>query len=277
MRILIVDDDDLSLQILDGVLDEMGYEVDRARDGKEALAKLQSGEIHIVITDWEMPTMNGLDLCRAIRENDFVGYIYIIMLTSRDGGQQKIEGLHAGADAFLVKPLNSEELVVSLKTAERILSLETRDLTMFALAKLSESRDPETGAHIERVQSYARLIAQHLSETDKYRGMVDPEFIRLIHQTSPLHDIGKVAIPDSILLKPGKLSTDEMAIMRTHARSAPDAGRIPQAVSQRSVPADGPGHRSFASRAVGREGISGGLKGRPDSAGSANRDDRGCL
>jgi putative two-component system response regulator len=218
MRILIVDDDDLSLQILDGVLDEMGYEVDRARDGKEALAKLQSGDLHIVITDWEMLTMNGVELCRAIRENDFVGYIYIIMLTSRDGGQQKIEGLHAGADAFLVKPLNSEELVVSLKTAERILSLETRDLTMFALAKLSESRDPETGAHIERVQTYARLIAQHLSTIDKFRAMIDPEFIRLIHQTSPLHDIGKVAIPDSILLKPGKLSTDEMAIMQTHAQ-----------------------------------------------------------
>jgi putative two-component system response regulator len=218
MRILIVDDDDLSLQILDGVLDEMGYQVDRARNGQEALTKLQSGDIHIVITDWEMPTMNGLELCRSIRENDFVGYIYIIMLTSRDGGQQKIEGLHAGADAFLVKPLNSEELVVSLKTAERILSLETRDLTMFALAKLSESRDPETGAHIERVQSYARLIAQYLSMTDKYRSMVDPEFIRLIHQTSPLHDIGKVAIPDSILLKPGKLTPDELAIMRTHAQ-----------------------------------------------------------
>jgi putative two-component system response regulator len=218
MRILIVDDDDLSLQILDGVLDEMGYEVDRARDGQEALEKLRGGEIHIVITDWEMPTMNGVELCHAIRDNDFAGYIYIIMLTSRDGGQRKIEGLHAGADAFLVKPLNSEELIVSLKTAERILSLETRDLTMFALAKLSESRDPETGAHIERVQSYARLIAQHLSTGDKHRGMVDPEFIRLIHQTSPLHDIGKVAIPDSILLKPGKLSLDEMAIMRTHAQ-----------------------------------------------------------
>jgi putative two-component system response regulator len=218
MRILIVDDDDLSLQILDGVLDEMGYEVDRASDGQEAMSKLRAGDLHIVITDWEMPKMNGLELCRAIRENDFIGYIYVIMLTSRDGGQQKIEGLHAGADAFLVKPLNSEELVVSLKTAERILSLETRDLTMFALAKLSESRDPETGAHIERVQSYARLIAQRLATTDKYRGMIDPEFIRLIHQTSPLHDIGKVAIPDSILLKPGKLSDAEMEIMRTHAR-----------------------------------------------------------
>jgi len=217
MRILIVDDDDLSLQILDGVLDEMGYEVDRARDGQAAMEKLQGGEIHIVITDWEMPTMNGMDLCRAIRASDLIGYVYIIMLTSRDGGQQKIDGLNAGADAFLVKPLNSDELVVSLKTAERILSLETRDLTMFALAKLSESRDPETGAHVDRVQSYARLVAQHLSTTDKYRGIVDGEFIRLIHQTSPLHDIGKVAIPDSILLKPGKLSPEEMAIMRTHA------------------------------------------------------------
>ena len=165
MRILIVDDDELSLAILEGVLDEMGYEVERATNGREALTMLHRGDIHIVITDWEMPTMNGLDLCRAIREDDFAGYIYIIMLTGREGGQQKIEGLHAGADAFLVKPLNSEEMVVSLKTAERILGLETRDLTMFALAKLSESRDPETGAHIERVQSYARVIAQQMSTT----------------------------------------------------------------------------------------------------------------
>jgi putative two-component system response regulator len=216
MRILIVDDDELSLAILEGVLDEMGYEVERATNGREALTMLHRGDIHIVITDWEMPTMNGLDLCRAIREDDFAGYIYIIMLTGREGGQQKIEGLHAGADAFLVKPLNSEEMVVSLKTAERILGLETRDLTMFALAKLSESRDPETGAHIERVQSYARVIAQQMSTTPAHRGMIDAEFIRLIHQTSPLHDIGKVAIPDSILLKPGKLTNDETEIMRTH-------------------------------------------------------------
>jgi putative two-component system response regulator len=216
MRILIVDDDELSLAILEGVLDEMGYEVERANNGREALKKLREGNIHIVITDWEMPEMNGLDLCRTIRADDFSGYIYIVMLTSREGGQQKIEGLHAGADAFLVKPLNTEEMIVSLKTAERILSLETRDLAMFALAKLSESRDPETGAHIERVQSYARVLAQHLSRTEKHRGIIDAEFIRLIHQTSPLHDIGKVAIPDSILLKPGKLTDDEMAIMRTH-------------------------------------------------------------
>jgi len=95
--------------------------------------------------------------------------------------------------------------------------LETRDLAMFALAKLSESRDPDTGAHIERVQSYARLLAQYLSTTEGYSDVIDTNFVRLIFQTTPLHDIGKVAIPDSVLLKPGKLTPEEMAIMRTHA------------------------------------------------------------
>jgi putative two-component system response regulator len=217
MRALIVDDDEISLEILENVLSEMGYDVVRATNGKEALAQLRKDPIHLVITDWEMPEMNGLELCRAIRGDDFEGYVFIIMLTSRDGGQQKIDGIHCGADAFLVKPLNPEELLVSLKTAERILSLETRDLAMFALAKLSESRDPETGAHIERVQSYARLLAQHLSTTDRYYDVIDTEFVRLIYQTSPLHDIGKVGIPDSVLLKPGKLDGTEMSVMRTHA------------------------------------------------------------
>ena len=217
MRALIVDDDELSLELLQHILQEMGYEVERAANGKEAIERLRPGTIHLVITDWEMPEMNGLELCRAIRSEDFDGYVFIIMLTSREGGQQRIDGIHAGADAFLLKPLNSEELLVSLKTAERILGLETRDLAMFALAKLSESRDPETGAHIERVQCFARLLAQYLSTTERYSDVIDTGFVRLIFQTTPLHDIGKVAIPDSVLLKPGKLSGAEMAIMKTHA------------------------------------------------------------
>jgi putative two-component system response regulator len=217
MRALIVDDDDLSLELLQEILREMGYEVERAANGKEAIEKLRRNAIHLVITDWEMPEMNGLELCRAIRAEDFDGYVFIIMLTSREGGQQRIDGIHAGADAFLLKPLNSEELLVSLKTAERILGLETRDLAMFALAKLSESRDPETGAHIERVQSFARLLAQYLSTTERYSDVIDTNFVRLIFQTTPLHDIGKVAIPDAVLLKPGKLTAAEMDVMKTHA------------------------------------------------------------
>jgi putative two-component system response regulator len=217
MRALIVDDDELSLELLQDILREMGYEVERAANGRQALERLRRDPIHLVITDWEMPEMNGLELCRAIRAEDFEGYVFTIMLTSREGGQQRIDGIHAGADAFLLKPLNSEELLVVLKTAERILGLETRDLAMFALAKLSESRDPDTGAHIERVQSFARLLAQYLSTTERYCDVIDTSFVRLIFQTTPLHDIGKVAIPDSVLLKPGKLTRDEMDIMRTHA------------------------------------------------------------
>jgi putative two-component system response regulator len=216
VQVLIVDDDDFALSVLDDTLVRMGYTVVQAHNGKEAMEILRRGEIRLVITDWDMPEMNGVDLCRAVRREDLSGYVYIIMLTGREGAKQRMEGLCAGADDFLNKPLDPEELLVCLKTAERILALETRDLALFALAKLAESRDAETGAHIERVQSYSRLIAQNLSPEVKACYGVDEEYIRLLYQTSPLHDLGKVAIPDVILLKPGKLTTDEFAIMKTH-------------------------------------------------------------
>jgi putative two-component system response regulator len=217
MQAIIADDDELSLEIMSNLLQQMGYTVEHARNGREALQLLSTTSAHLVITDWQMPELTGLELCRHIRARDFNGYVYIIMVTAQDTPESKIEGLHAGADAFLTKPLNSAELLVCLRTAERILSLETRDLAIFALAKLAESRDPETGAHIERVQSYSRLLAQELCHLGKYHGIIDPEFIRLIYQTSPLHDIGKVGIPDPVLLKRGKLNHTEFEVMKTHA------------------------------------------------------------
>ncbi len=216
MEVLIVDDDEFALSVVDNTLSRMGYKVVAARDGCEALDILRKSEIRLVITDWDMPKMNGVDLCRAIRKQDLSGYVYVIMLTGREGAKQRMEGLCAGADDFLNKPLDPEELLVCLKTAERILSLETRDVALFALAKLSESRDPETGTHIERVQHYTRLIAQNLSTEIKTYYGVDEEYVRLLFQTSPLHDLGKVGIPDTVLLKPGKLTESEFAIMKTH-------------------------------------------------------------
>jgi len=112
--------------------------------------------------------------------------------------------------------LDAEDAPVNLEP-ERLAESETRDLAMFALDKLSESRDPETGAHIERVQGYSRLLAQYLGTTEKYHDIVDAEFIRLIFRASPLHDIGKVGISDSVLLKPGKLTGEEVSIMQAHA------------------------------------------------------------
>ena len=215
---LVVDDDPTWQMIVENILRRMGYEVITAGNGKEALEQLKNPGVHLVITDWDMPEMSGIELCRAIRAGDYAGYVYVIMITGNDTDEQKLQGLSAGADAFLTKPFKPAEFLVCVKTAERILSLETCELAIFALARLAESRDLETGKHIERVQKYARILAQQLGTTEKYAGVVDDSFVRLVHQTSPLHDIGKVGIPDAILLKPGKLNGREMEIMRTHAK-----------------------------------------------------------
>src|SRR5882724_9585001 len=156
MRVLIVDDDEFALSVLENTLGRMGFSAVSARNGSEAMEVLRQGDIRLVVTDWDMPGLSGVELCRAVRREDLSGYVYIIMLTGREGPRQRLEGLCAGADDFLNKPLDPEELLVCLKTAERILSLETRDLALFALAKLAESRDPDTGSHIDRVQSYSR-------------------------------------------------------------------------------------------------------------------------
>jgi putative two-component system response regulator len=145
-----------------------------------------------------------------------LGYVYVILLTGRNLLEEKVDGLRAGADDFISKPFDRSELLARIQTAERILSLETRDVTIFALAQLAESRDKETGAHLERVRGYSRLLAQYLSGIDKYRDEINAEYIRLIYLTSPLHDIGKVGIPDCVLLKPGRLTEQEFEIMKTH-------------------------------------------------------------
>ena len=216
MRLLIVDDDEIARDMLQHTLRQAGYEVDAAANGRAALEILRGGACRLVVSDWVMPEMDGIELCRAIRNGDFSGYIYVILLTSRDRTEDVVEGLSAGADDFIVKPFQPAELQVRIRAGERILSLETRDLAIFALAKLAESRDPDTGAHLERMRQYSRILAQHLSESDKFRDQLDGNYVRMIYLTSPLHDIGKVGIPDSVLLKPGRLNDREFEVMKRH-------------------------------------------------------------
>jgi putative two-component system response regulator len=217
MRVLVVDDDDMTLELLSGILTRGGHQVDTASDGREALEILRRGFHRMVVSDWEMPELSGPDLCAAIRGGDFGGYIYTILLTSRNKASDSIIGLNAGADDFITKPVDPAQLAARVRIAERILSLQTRDLTIFAMAKLAESRDPETGAHLERVRNYCQLLAQHIATKATADKPLEPGYAHMIYLTSPLHDIGKVAIPDHVLLKPGRLSDREFEIMKTHA------------------------------------------------------------
>jgi putative two-component system response regulator len=203
MRVLVADDDRLSTELLRRTLVHEGFDVAMAGDGEKALAMMAGGEFRVLICDWEMPGLTGPELCRRVRQAGS-GYVYVIMLTSRSGG-----GAPAAAPAG-----GAAELLVRVRTGTRLISLESREMALFALAKLAESRDNETGAHLERVREYARLLSWALM-TRGHEG-VDEEFVRNIFLTSPLHDIGKVGIPDAVLLKPARLSDREFEVMKGH-------------------------------------------------------------
>ena len=216
MHVLVVDDDDVTATILEHSLTEFGYDVTVARDGREAFNIIRKGEIRMVVSDWCMPEMSGVELCRQVRQRRSGAYVYVILLTSNNRTQDVVEGLNAGADDYITKPFQPEELQVRLRVGERILSLESRDLTIFALAKLAESRDPDTGAHLERIREYSRIMAADLSRIENPPSEIDGDFVQMIYLTSPLHDIGKVGIPDNILLKPGPLDEQEFEVMKQH-------------------------------------------------------------
>ena len=217
MKVLVVEDDAIAAELLEHALLQFGWDVTKATDGAEALELLRREDFRLVISDWEMPYMSGIELCRRVRE-DFCGrYNYVILLSSRSGPDSVVEGLGAGADEFLSKPFNADELYVRLRVAQRILSLESREMTIFSLAKLAESRDPETGVHLERMREYCRVLATQLAKSEAFADEMGGDYVQLLYLTSPLHDIGKVGIPDAVLLKPGKLTADEFEIMKTHA------------------------------------------------------------
>lgn len=222
MRIIVADDDRFALETLADTLRADGHEVIKAHDGLEALAAVREDRSRMVISDWIMPGMDGVELCRAIRTEDLPGYVYVILLTSHHATADIVTGLTAGADDYLGKPFHPEELKARVRAADRVLSLETRDVAIFAMAKLAESRDPETGMHLERIRSYSRILTEDLARQNALGDVAAGEYVRLIHLTSPLHDIGKVGIPDSVLLKPGRLSDREFEIMKTHTTIGAD-------------------------------------------------------
>ena len=217
MKILIVDDELVSRKKMEKLLQSLGYETLVACDGEEGLDLWQHEAPKIVVTDWVMPKLNGIDLCRKIRSSKNADYTYIIMVTSKSETSDLVAGMEAGADDFIPKPFNKDELSVRIRAGERVISSQTKEVVIFALAKLAESRDEDTGSHLERIRHYSKLLAETVAGFDDAPAAIDRNFIDNIYHTSPLHDIGKIGIPDYILLKPGRLNDKEFETMKTHS------------------------------------------------------------
>jgi putative two-component system response regulator len=217
MKILIVDDELVSRKKMDLLVRSLGHETLVASDGLEGWEIWKNERTRMVITDWMMPRMDGLELCKKIREAEGSQYIYLIMVTSKEGVNDLVIGMDAGADDFITKPFIKEELAVRIRAGQRIFGFETRDVVIFSLAKLVESRDLETGQHLERMRHYSKTLAVAMSKSDNPPEEIDGLFLDNIFLTSPLHDIGKVGIPDNILLKPARLDDREFEIMKRHS------------------------------------------------------------
>lgn len=217
-RILCADDSISIRTYLTQILTEWGYDVTACVSGKDAWDTYQKDSSYsVVLLDWIMPEMTGIEACRKIRQFSTNKYTYIIMLTSKDSTENIVEALNTGADDYLTKPFHPAELKARIQTAYRFFEYEriqrsiendTRLACYNALTELAEARDFETGQHLHRVSSLSMILAKKLGK--------DEDFQRQIGIFAPMHDIGKVGIPDNILLLPRRLTPEEFNVIKTH-------------------------------------------------------------
>jgi len=239
-QILVVDDLEANRDMLSRRLRQLGHCVVTAASGREALGMLHENPCDMVLLDLMMPEMDGYEVLQAIKADSALLHLPVIMVSANDEMENVIKCIESGAEDYLPKPFNpvllrarveaslqkkkifDREAQYQSELEERVRS-QVKQITsaqlaaIFAMSKLAESRDTETGAHLERMREYCRALAQQLSKLEKYRKMLDAEFVEAIYAASPLHDIGKVGIPDQILLKAGKLNLAEWEVMKTHA------------------------------------------------------------
>lgn len=214
-KILVVEDDISQRLLLKMALEATGFQVVEAANGCEAIEIIEGDvDIRFVITDLNMPLMDGFTLIGEIRRKER-RYTYLIVLTNRDNQESVTKALRVGADDYLTKPVCQEELSLRLTAGERLLRLESQEELILSMAKLAEYRSQETGYHLERVQHYTRLLAMdihdHHPEQEISKSMADE-----IARVSPLHDLGKISIPDHVLHKPGRLTDEEFTLMQKH-------------------------------------------------------------
>jgi putative two-component system response regulator len=234
--ILIVEDSPFHIDLLVSALEEK-YNLLIAIDAEKALQILTSEQPDLIILDAILPGMNGYQFMEILIKDPQLAEIPVIFTTGMDQAEDQIRGFALGAVDYITKPFNTElvkrrvilhlELATHRKDLESLVSqrtkelVHTRDTVVQAVAYLAESRDQTTGDHIFKTQRYCSLLANEL--TIRYPKDLTPEEAQLLSQASALHDIGKVAIPDSILQKPGPLTFDEMVIMKTHTTLGAEA------------------------------------------------------
>lgn len=257
--VLIVDDTPQNLTVL-GELLQPHYRVRAANSGERALRVTASDpRPDIILLDIMMPGMDGYQVLRQLRADPITATIPVIFITAMTASEDEEKGLELGAVDYIVKPFNPAIVLARLRTQlelkdsrDRLAkenewldaevnrrmreNLLVQDMSLKALAILAETRDMETGHHIMRTQSYIDLLARQLADHTRFKTALAGRSLDMIVKAAPLHDVGKVGIPDAVLLKPGKLDADEFRLMKTH--SAIGAEAIAKAMAEAHNAAD---------------------------------------
>ena len=243
--ILVVDDTPANIDIVTRVLSEH-YFVQAAINGKVALKIIDKKPPDLILLDIKMPGMDGYEVCHRLKANEETHDIPIIFLTSMTEVKDETKGLELGAVDYITKPISPPILMERIKNhlelklardylkrqnedleekvSERTHQLEElQDVAMVAMGSLAETRDPETGNHIRRTQRYVKNLTLKLKEHPRFSDFLTPSNISKLYKSASLHDIGKVGVPDYILLKPGKLTTEEFDEMKNHTAYGCDA------------------------------------------------------
>src|ERR1700674_1368664 len=211
--ILVADDQSSNRELLEELLTTQGFKVIGVPDGAAALEELTRVQADLVLLDVMMPRMNGFEACEKIKSNPDTYLIPVIMITALSDKHDRLEGIRVGADDFLTRPVGRTELLARvrslLKLKQRTDELERAESVLFSLARSIEGKDPYTHGHCERLAEYSARLGEQL-------GLPEDQ-ITALRRAGIVHDVGKIAVPDAILLKPDRLTPDEWTIMREHS------------------------------------------------------------
>jgi len=210
--ILVADDNEANRELLSNILSIEGYLVVCAADGQQALGKVDSDSIDLALLDVVMPRRTGFEVCQAIKSKAETRLIPVILITGLNSDADRIHGITCGADDFLSKPVNKQELLARVHSLLRLKQftdeLDNAETVLFSLALTIEAKDPYTEGHCDRLSKYSVALGEKLGLSEDLRVA--------LRRGGLVHDIGKLAVPEHILLKPGPLTPEERKIMEQH-------------------------------------------------------------